>query len=253
MRHFENLNLAPRYHAYRPRVHGAIVDSLQAQIDLPVPLERALDIGCGTGHSTAPLRGLAREVVGLDVSAGMLEVARGAYPDIRFIQAPAEATGEPDHSFDLITCSMVFHWLDQEAFLAEVTRIAKHQSYLCVYNFWFPGEMAGNPDFNAWYLGPYRERFPTPKRNTQRLQEVLKSEETFRYLGKTPVQFQLTRSLEELVGYLSTQSNVSRTVDQGIPLKESMAWLEENVKEFFGKTQETFSYLGTWELAKRVS
>ncbi len=42
------------------------------------------DIGCGTGHQTAFLRSLGMDVFGVDLSPGMLAVARREHPDIRF-------------------------------------------------------------------------------------------------------------------------------------------------------------------------
>ncbi|CAN5346370.1 class I SAM-dependent methyltransferase [soil metagenome] len=61
------------------------------------PLDRALlaafaelaigpvvDFGCGPGHVTAHLHQLGLDVSGLDTSAGMIEVARAAYPEVRF-------------------------------------------------------------------------------------------------------------------------------------------------------------------------
>lgn len=41
-----------------------------------LPGRRLLDVGCGTGKSTAPMLERGWEVVGCDISAGMLEVAR---------------------------------------------------------------------------------------------------------------------------------------------------------------------------------
>lgn len=59
-----------------------------AQLELrnwqPGPL---LDLGCGTGNSTAPFVQLGYQVVGLDASAEMLAVARRKLPGVRFIEA----------------------------------------------------------------------------------------------------------------------------------------------------------------------
>ncbi len=43
-----------------------------------------LDVGCGTGMATGYLHGLGVPVAGVDLSPGMLEVARGKLPDVTF-------------------------------------------------------------------------------------------------------------------------------------------------------------------------
>jgi SAM-dependent methyltransferase len=42
------------------------------------------DIGCGTGRVTAHLDGLGVEAFGIDLSPGMVDVARATYPQLRF-------------------------------------------------------------------------------------------------------------------------------------------------------------------------
>ncbi|MGW0595203.1 class I SAM-dependent methyltransferase, partial [Streptosporangium sp. NPDC002607] len=42
------------------------------------------DLGCGPGHITAYLDGLGLAVVGVDASPAMIELARQAYPGLRF-------------------------------------------------------------------------------------------------------------------------------------------------------------------------
>jgi len=44
------------------------------------------DVGCGPGRITAPLRALGVDVFGVDLSPGMLAVARRSYPELRFVE-----------------------------------------------------------------------------------------------------------------------------------------------------------------------
>ncbi|MCS7479598.1 class I SAM-dependent DNA methyltransferase [Umezawaea endophytica] len=74
--------------------YADVVDDLLAR----TPLDRAMlgafaehvtggpvgDIGCGPGLVTHHLRGLGLDAFGVDLSPGMVEVARRRYPDLRF-------------------------------------------------------------------------------------------------------------------------------------------------------------------------
>ncbi|MFF7192382.1 class I SAM-dependent DNA methyltransferase [Streptomyces sp. NPDC008079] len=42
------------------------------------------DVGCGPGHVTAHLRGLGVDAFGIDLSPGMIDVARSDHPGLRF-------------------------------------------------------------------------------------------------------------------------------------------------------------------------
>ncbi|MEU3609733.1 methyltransferase domain-containing protein [Streptomyces sp. NPDC035033] len=88
-----------------------LADQLEA-----VPLDRALlaafaegvatgdgppaiaDLGCGTGRVTERLRRLDAEVFGIDLSPGMVEVARQTYPGLRFEVGSMTALELPDGS-----------------------------------------------------------------------------------------------------------------------------------------------------------
>lgn len=58
-----------------------------AQLRLFADLARGgpvADVGCGPGHVTALLRGLGLDAFGIDLSPGMVEIARREFPDLSF-------------------------------------------------------------------------------------------------------------------------------------------------------------------------
>ncbi|MFB7588893.1 class I SAM-dependent methyltransferase [Streptomyces sp. NPDC056169] len=56
------------------------------------------DLGCGTGRVASHLRELGAEVFGVDLSPGMVAVARDTYPGVRFEVGSMTALGLPDAS-----------------------------------------------------------------------------------------------------------------------------------------------------------
>jgi ubiquinone/menaquinone biosynthesis C-methylase UbiE len=85
---------------------------------------RTLDVACGTGFLTRHLHG---EVVGLDQSASMLEVASEQAPHVEFVQGDALELPFDDDSFDRVFASYFYCHLeddDRRRFLAEVRRVA---------------------------------------------------------------------------------------------------------------------------------
>jgi SAM-dependent methyltransferase len=87
-----------------------------------------LDVGCASGVLSAQLHGRGARVVGLDASRVLVGIAAERYPDIRFHHADL---AEPldflaDDSFDLVTASLVMHYLeDWGPTLRELRRILR--------------------------------------------------------------------------------------------------------------------------------
>jgi ubiquinone/menaquinone biosynthesis C-methylase UbiE len=89
-----------------------------------LPPERTLDVGCGTGFLTRHLRG---DVVGLDASERMLEVARAQASAARFELGDALFLPFEDGEFDRVFTSYFYCHLEDEErarFLAEARRVA---------------------------------------------------------------------------------------------------------------------------------
>lgn len=85
------------------------------QIDGPV--ERALDVGTGTGAGARVIkeRFPAAEVVGVDVSPAMLEAARRNVDGVSFQEGDAAKLPFGDGEFDLVGHSNMIPFLDQVA------------------------------------------------------------------------------------------------------------------------------------------
>ena len=89
-----------------------------------LPAVRTLDVACGTGFLTRHLRG---DVVGLDASERMLEIAREQVPRARFEHGDALALPFEDGAFDRVFTSYFYCHLEdaeRKRFLAEARRVA---------------------------------------------------------------------------------------------------------------------------------
>jgi SAM-dependent methyltransferase len=102
---------------------GDDVEELIAALEA-LPPARTLDVACGTGFLTRHLPG---EVVGLDQSARMLEVAAEQVPGVELVYGDALAPPFPDDSFERIFTSHFYGHLEpveREQFVAESRRLA---------------------------------------------------------------------------------------------------------------------------------
>lgn len=114
---------APQALTYGP-VHDAVLGEL-AQGPPPAAI---LDVGCGTGILAARLAGAypTAEVVGADLSPGMLAKARERSNTVCWIEADAQHLPLDSDRFDAVCCTESFHWYpDQEAALAEFHRVLR--------------------------------------------------------------------------------------------------------------------------------
>ena len=81
------------------------------------PVRRALDVGTGTGRGAAEIkrRHPNAEVVGLDVSAAMLDEARRLLPNLEFVEGDASRLPFADAEFDLVAHANMIPFLDEVA------------------------------------------------------------------------------------------------------------------------------------------
>lgn len=98
-----------------------------------------VDLGCGTGLSTAAWARDADRVIGVEPNGDMLRVARTKTAEnVEFRRAFANRTGLADECADAVTCSQSFHWMEPESTLAEVDRILKPGGVFAAYDYDWP-------------------------------------------------------------------------------------------------------------------
>jgi ubiquinone/menaquinone biosynthesis C-methylase UbiE len=134
-RHYASRDVAERFDALRfGGPIGAYLADSQARIlkDALGPLEgrRVLDVGTGTGRAAISLAQGGAEVVGVDASPEMLEVARArasaAFVRAVFAPGDAHALDWPDRSFDAAVClRVIMHTPDWRRVVAELCRVSR--------------------------------------------------------------------------------------------------------------------------------
>jgi predicted TPR repeat methyltransferase len=104
-----------------------VVGALQQLLAAPKDGWEIVDVGCGTGLVGVELRPLARRLVGVDLSARMLEIARQREVYDELIEAELiDFLGGQSCSFDVLTASDVLSYLgDLAEFFQCVARVLR--------------------------------------------------------------------------------------------------------------------------------
>lgn len=89
---------------------------------------RVLDLGCGTGLVGAALKDMDAELIGVDLSGGMLQQARarGIYQALLQSDLVPMMQSQADTSFDIVTSAVVFIYVGRiEEGVQEIRRLLK--------------------------------------------------------------------------------------------------------------------------------
>lgn len=113
--------LAADYTSFRPRYPARLFADLAR---VAPGHERAWDCATGNGQAAEGLAAHFGEVVATDASAAQIAAARGP-ANVRFAVVPAEASGLPSSSVDLVLVAQAAHWFDLPAFYAEAARVLR--------------------------------------------------------------------------------------------------------------------------------
>ena len=131
-----------------------------------------LEIGCGTGYFTRELTQRGADIVAIDVSPDLLEIAKAKYsaPNVRYEIQNACALTYADAMFDSVVGSSILHHLEIEKALREIYRVLKPGGtiYFTEPNMlnpqiamqknipWIKRRLGDSPDETAFFRWPLR-------------------------------------------------------------------------------------------------
>jgi SAM-dependent methyltransferase len=240
--HFSTV--APAYASCRP----GYPDELFAYLaQITARHELAWDCAAGNGQATIPLARIFRRVVGTDISGPMLDRAPRD-PKIQYRVAPAESSGLPPASTDLITVAQALHWLETGPFYAEVQRVVVPGGVLAAWTYGMPylDDPPLDRTLGHFYhdvVGPY---WPADRRHVESGYTTL----PFPYPELRPPAFAMNQhwTLSEVLGYVGTWS-ATQLFRQALG-RDPLLELAEDLGEHWGPPAS--ERLIRWPLSLRV-
>ncbi|MFB6153932.1 MAG: class I SAM-dependent methyltransferase [Halodesulfurarchaeum sp.] len=142
---YQAADVAEDYEEKRFSRGGRLIDrrEKEAVLDALGPTEdrRILEIACGTGRFTVMLAERGADIVGLDISAPMLQQGRekagqvGVQDHLEFLRGDAGRLPFSDDEFDAVFAIRFFHLADSPAaFLSEMARVSRGQILFDTFN-----------------------------------------------------------------------------------------------------------------------
>ena len=204
---------ANAYAAFRPSYPDALGAYLSSLVPTQGPAPTQVwDCGTGSGQAATMLARHFDRVVATDASAAQISKA-DACERVEYGVAPAEASGLPDRSCDLITVAQAAHWFDLPPFYAEARRVLKPGGVIAVWCYALVE--SGHTDLDAALLHLQCERLGKYWPSGRELVEDHYQSLPFPFPPVEAPLFQMTAqwSPPDLLGFLGSWSAVARCRD----------------------------------------
>ncbi|ELX8380258.1 malonyl-ACP O-methyltransferase BioC [Providencia vermicola] len=112
--------------AYYQQNSGHQLLDLLASAQVNLSDKKVIDVGCGTGFFSQIIKRQGAEVTALDLSLGMLEVARDKKAAAQYICADMELLPFADQTFDIVFSNLAIQWCSNlSQALTELHRVTK--------------------------------------------------------------------------------------------------------------------------------
>jgi SAM-dependent methyltransferase len=200
---------AASYAMHRPTYPATLFTALAS---LAPSTTKAWDCATGTGQAALRLAESFATVEATDASVEQIQCAT-PHPRVRYAVAPAEASGLPDASCDLISVAQALHWFDLPRFYAEAHRVLKPQGILAAYGYaWFYIAPEIDAVVDAALRRPLDDFWPA--QNALLWHGYRTIEFPFQELRAPRLAIHLRWTLQQLLDYYLTWSAVRQRVKQ---------------------------------------
>jgi SAM-dependent methyltransferase len=232
-------------------VHQQVIDRVRARLGTGPPSDRAPDIGCEAGLSTAPLRRLSSTCLGIDPVEAMLRQGSTTALGVLFTVARAEALPVRSGSVDIVTAAGSLNYVDLDRFFPEVARVLSAGGTLVVYDFDPGRSFRDSPALDDWFAEWVR-RYPAPAGygNAVSPESLARGASAFSLSGHEHFEVGLTLDPDFYVGYAMTGTNIYHAIACGQRPADMRKWCEESLRPVFsGEPREVLfrgyvAYLG---------
>ena len=207
----------------------------------------AWDVGAGNGQASVALAAHFAKVLATDLSEAQIARA-AAHERIAYRAAPADRSGLPDASADVVTIAQALHWFDGEPFYDEVRRVLKPGGLVAAWTYGVlhvEGEAVEERVSHFYHrvVGPY---WPAERRHVENgYSELLFP---FEAVESPALAIRLAWSLEDLLGYCRSWSATAYC--QRATGSDPVSGLEAELAPIWGPRGER--RLVTWPIAIRA-
>jgi len=242
---YDSERLAAAYAFDRPPVHQQILGSAR----LGRRADRALDVGCGAGLSTAALAPLAQRVIGLEAVPAMLAHCGTVAPQARFVVGVAERLPFGAGMFDLVTAAGSLNYADLTPALSEIARVLAPGGRFLLYDF-SEGRRSTDGDALADWFAAFERRFPWPAGwRPLDPRELPLARCGLHLLDYADIELRLPTTFDDYLRYTVSGINVDTAITRGsCSAEEARDWCRETLAEVFATGDMTVvipGYLAT--------
>jgi ubiquinone/menaquinone biosynthesis C-methylase UbiE len=194
------------------------------------------DCGCGSGQASKALADFFSEVFATDIASEQIAAA-SPHPGVKYSVAPAEHSGLPDASMDLVTVAQALHWFDVPAFYAEARRVAARGALLAVWTYPRPEFLDRELDreffdFYSRVVGPH---WPPERKHVESHYQSLPF--PFEEIPHPPFGLELNWNFEQVIGYASSWSATANY--RKATAEDPLPRLREQLRVLWPESRET--------------